>query len=235
MMLESCNHFNASLASQCQSMVKFFNMQNGSDCMHVCSSQPAKFNPEISIRDQVILSYMMESLVVATHANATNATADCVPCYDLQLPALNQLCWKYQALSIEDVETLLSLAYHTEDPNFQVVIDTITTPIVAMKPVTKAASEMAELLMQQWKKAFGTVPKGTYEPIDGVLDVICNTWANPPTTVDALERATDLRSVFNTIPTAGVDMIPNLSKYLNARGFLQSTMKKVCAVGLKVC
>jgi len=148
---------------------------------------------------------------------------------------LNEICWKYEANTVGQVSDLLNLTIHnSSDAKFEAVVQVVSSAIIEMKPTTKTHEETTQQLLTAWKSAYGKLPEGKGKPIDAVLNVICETWASPPTTVEELEDAVNLSEALNNAPASGQPLIPILSQYLNADSFLQVSMTSVCTT-LKVC
>jgi hypothetical protein len=74
-------------------------------------------------------------------------------------------------------------------------------------------------LVGSWKRTYNVATI----TLEQVLDTICNRWANPPTTVPALQVAQDLYVALNAAPVSGQQgIIPVLALYLSALSKFQS-------------
>jgi len=184
------------------------------------------------MKDQVLLTYMMASLVASVE---NKNGSSCIPCEQLQVPSLNDLCWRYEANTMEEVTQVLKLSEYNSDETYQTVIKVLAPFIVAMKPVTRALVESGDALLNVWMKTFGDVPPGKGDRLDRVMQTVCENWAHPATTVEALENAKNLTSVLNVVPPKGDQVMPTLAQYVNARGFFESNNKRFCKAGLSLC
>jgi hypothetical protein len=70
-------------------------------------------------------------------------------------------------------------------------------------------------VLSGWQSAYGNIPPGS-TPIDGVINVICTTWASPAITFQALQSASNVATILNTIPPSGMSILPLLINYINA-------------------
>ncbi|MGE0684422.1 MAG: lamin tail domain-containing protein [Candidatus Binatia bacterium] len=80
------------------------------------------------------------------------------------------------------------------------------------------ATDQQGAVLRAWQNAFGSIPLGTQsqEPIDIIMNKITQVWASPPTTLEQLQTAIDLKSILNKTPASGESVLPALSNYLNA-------------------
>lgn len=73
-------------------------------------------------------------------------------------------------------------------------------------------------LLNAWKAAYGSFPSGSGAPIDNVMSTICTTWAQPATTFNAIQKATNLQNLLNNAPPSGQTMMPLVANYVGALG-----------------
>ncbi len=80
-----------------------------------------------------------------------------------------------------------------------------------------AVNQQAALL-NAWKNTYGGFPEGKGQPIDRIIGVIANNWADPPTTLNKIQSAVNLNQLLNQTPASGQPILPLLANYLNALG-----------------
>lgn len=75
-------------------------------------------------------------------------------------------------------------------------------------------------LLNAWAAQFGSIPpaSGGLQPIDLVMNTIKTTWAQPPTTLMAMQNARNLGTLLSNAPASAGPILPVLAAYLNAYG-----------------
>jgi hypothetical protein len=77
------------------------------------------------------------------------------------------------------------------------------------------ASQQQAALLNVWQAQIGELPAGK-QPINGITEIITATWANPPTTLEALKNSINPNQLLNKVPASGEPVIPVLMNWINA-------------------
>ena len=82
------------------------------------------------------------------------------------------------------------------------------------------ATNQQMALLNAWKSTYGTLPTPSQGqmPIDAIMSIICTKWADPPTTVNAIQNSINLQNLLNNAPPSGQAMMPVIANYVNALG-----------------
>lgn len=98
--------------------------------------------------------------------------------------------------------------------------DLSTADQAKLAAASKNAQNDQLALLNQWVAIYGPIPTPApgLEPIDVVLNVIKTTWAQPPTTLTAMQNAPNLAKLLNNTPASGGAIVPLLAAFLNALG-----------------
>jgi hypothetical protein len=91
-----------------------------------------------------------------------------------------------------------------------------TADQAALNQASANATNQQGALLLAWNNAFGGLPTGAGQPIDQVMQIITQTWANPATTLQQLQSSSNITAILNQIPPSGNSVLPSLINYLNA-------------------
>lgn len=95
-----------------------------------------------------------------------------------------------------------------------------STDQAALNNATAAASQQQTAVLTAWQNAMGSLPppSPTEQPIDTIGRIIATTWATPATTIQDIQRSTNVNRLLNSAPLSGQTIIPVFVNYLNALG-----------------
>lgn len=84
----------------------------------------------------------------------------------------------------------------------------------------QAATNQQLAMLKAWQAAFGSIPQAAngLQPIDIIMNTIKTTWAQPATTLPAMQRSNSLTDLLSNMPASGEPIIPVLVAYLDAIG-----------------
>jgi hypothetical protein len=79
-----------------------------------------------------------------------------------------------------------------------------------------AVNEQAAVLTA-WRTFAGSIPAATntQAPIDSIVWTVAATWARPPTTLEAMQAASDLPALLNATPAGGAPVVSAVGAYLD--------------------
>lgn len=83
----------------------------------------------------------------------------------------------------------------------------------------RATTEQLAVL-NAWMAAFGSIPPPTagQQAIDVILETIVMSWADPPTSLVALQQSSHPSSLLNRVPAGGAEVVVSLEQYLAVIG-----------------
>lgn len=79
------------------------------------------------------------------------------------------------------------------------------------------ATQQQAAVLTTWQAQMGELPAGK-SPIDGIAEIVTTQWANPPTTLTALQNAINPDSLLNQVPASGGPVVPVFMNWINALG-----------------
>ena len=114
----------------------------------------------------------------------------------------------------------------------QVAMDIVwslsTADQATLNQAQASATQQQAALLNVWRSAMGSLPSGS-TPIDGILQIITQTWAAPPTTLNAIQNSVNIGQLLNNTPASGQPILPALAAYLNALGSSVALQNNVTA------
>lgn len=84
-----------------------------------------------------------------------------------------------------------------------------------------SATNQQVAVLNAWRQAFGGLPQPTKEepqPITAIMTIVATTWASPATTLDKMQKSTNLSKLLNATPPSGKPVVPVIANWLNALG-----------------
>ncbi|MFY0310299.1 hypothetical protein ACFMBG_10475 [Leisingera sp. D0M16] len=79
------------------------------------------------------------------------------------------------------------------------------------------ATQQQAAVLNTWQSQMGELPPGK-QPIDGIAEIITTEWADPPTTLTALQNSINPDQLLNKVPASGGPVVPVFMNWINALG-----------------